>query len=176
MAWAQMIVAAVGKLVEGRQEAKELRAAGEVEGYHATIADQNAAVAGQQSSAEQERVRRESRQVLGEQRAAIGESGTSFTGSNIDIMRQSTTMAELDALNIQYQGEIERRGFINERDMRLYNKHALRQKARTVMRMRWLNALGAAASSYGGGMGGGGGGGGVKAMGTSASPYKGGGD
>lgn len=150
MAWAAAALAFAGAMIQGRQEANELRQQGEVEGYHATIADQNAAVAGQQASAEQERVRRESRQVLGEQRAAIGESGTSFTGSNIDIMRQSTTMAELDALNIQYQGEMERRGFLNERDMRLYNKHAMRQKARTVMRQRWITALGAAAGSYGG--------------------------
>lgn len=147
-------IAAVGALVQGRQEANELRAQGEVEGYHATVAAQNAAAAGQQSSAEQERVRRESRQVLGEQRAAIGESGTSFTGSNVDIMRQSTTMAELDALNIQYQGEMERRGLMSESEMHTYNKGALRQKARSVMRQRWLSALGAGAQAYGGAKGG----------------------
>lgn len=154
MAWAAAAFAFAGEMIQGRQQANEARQEGEVQGYHATIAEQNAAVAGQQSSAEQERVRRESRQVLGEQRAAIGESGTSFTGSNIDLIRQSTAMAELDAMNIQYQGEVERTGFLNERDMRLWNKHAQRQKARTIMRQRWIKAFGAAASAYGGAKGG----------------------
>jgi hypothetical protein len=155
MAWAAAVVALVGALVQGRQQANELRQQGEIEGYKAKVAAQNAQVAGQQASAEQERLRRESRQVLGAQRAAIAESGTGFSGSNLDIMRQSTTMAELDALNIQYAGEMERRGLLQESTMFQYNKDMLRQKARSVMRQRWIAAIGAAASAYGGGMGGG---------------------
>lgn len=160
MAWVAMVAAAVGALVQGRQQANELRQQGEIEGYKARVAEMNARAAGQQSSAEQERVRRESRQVLGAQRAAIAESGTGFSGSNLDIMRQSETMAELDALNIQYAGEMERGGLLQEAEMFKYNKDMLRQKARSVMRQRWISAIGAAASAYGGGMGGGGGGGG----------------
>lgn len=159
MAMIMAVVAAVGQLVQGREEANAMRDQAKVEEYHAAVADQNARQAGQVASAEEERVRRESRQVLGSQRAALGESGTSVDfGSNVDIMRQSTTAAELDALNIQYAGNVERGNFLEEAKMRRYNKDALRQSARQTMRMRWFKALGAGMQAYGGAGGGGGGG------------------
>lgn len=161
MAMAFAIVAAVGQLVQGREEANAMRDDAEVEKYRAAIAEQNARQAGQRASAEQERSRRASRQVLGEQRAAIAQTGTTVDfGSNVDIMRQSTTNAELDALNIQYAGEVERGNFMEEAKMRKYNQQALRQGARQKMRMRWLNALGAGMQAYGGAGGSMGGGGG----------------
>lgn len=164
MAWAMAVVAVVGALVQGREEANAMRDQAKVEDYHAQVADQNARRAGQVASAEEERIRRESRQVLGAQRAAMGESGTTVNfGSNLDIQRQSTTAAELDALNIQYAGNVERGNFLEEAKMRRYNKDALRQSARQTMRTRWLKALGAGMSAYGGAggaMGGASGGGG----------------
>lgn len=176
MAWVAMVVAAVGALVQGRQQANEARAAAKVEKYHAGIADQNAAIAGQQASAEQERVRREGRQVLGAQRAAMAQSGTGMGPgtSNFDIQRQSTTMAELDALNVQYAGDLERRGLMQQAQMHRYNESSLRAKAKSIMRQRWITAAGAAMSAYGGGMGGGGGGSSGGGGGyASGNPYKG---
>lgn len=162
MAWAAAVVAIVGALVQGRQEANEARQQGRIEKYKAQVAQANAENAGRQASAEQERSRRESRQVLGAQRAGIAESGTAFTGSNLDIIRQDTAAAELDALNIQYAGELERKGLLNEAEAFRYNERVLRSKAKSAMRQRWISAIGAGISAYGGaggGMGGGGGGG-----------------
>lgn len=161
MAWAAAVVAIVGALVQGRQEANEARQQGRIENYKAQVAQANAENAGRQASAEQERSRRESRQVLGAQRAGIAESGTAFSGSNLDIIRQDTAAAELDALNIQYAGELERKGLLNEAEAFRYNERVLRSKAKSAMRQRWISAIGAGLSAYGGaggGMGGGGGG------------------
>lgn len=161
MAWAAAVVAIVGALVQGRQEANKARQQGRIEKYKAQVAQANAENAGRQASAEQERSRRESRQVLGAQRAGIAESGTAFSGSNLDIIRQDTAAAELDALNIQYAGELERTGLLNEAEAFRYNERVLRSKAKSAMRQRWISAIGAGISAYGGaggGMGGGGGG------------------
>lgn len=144
-------VAFVGSLVQGRQDAADMEDQAKIEKYQAEIAYQNARQAGQRASAEQERSRRASRQVLGEQRAAIAQSGTTVEfGSNLDVMRQSATNAELDALNIQYAGEVERGNFMEEGKMRQYNASALKQKAKNTRRMSWFNAIGSGLEAYGG--------------------------
>jgi mannitol-specific phosphotransferase system IIBC component len=160
MAWAAAVVAFVGAMVQGRQEANEARAAAKVEEYKANVTEMNARAVGQQASAEEERVRREARQLQGQQRAAIAQSGTGFGGSNADVMRQDMALAELDALNVQYAGDIERRGLLQEAEMFRYNGRQLRSKAKSVMRQRWISAISSGMSAYGqagGGFGGGGG-------------------
>lgn len=144
------LTSAVGALVQGQQDSADLKQQAQIEGYHAQIADQQARQAGQRASAAEEAQRREARQVLGGQRAAIAQSGTSFSGSNMDIMRQSTTAAELDALNIQYAGNVERGNFLEEGKMRRYNQSALKDKAKATRRMSWFNALGSGMQAYGG--------------------------
>lgn len=134
---------AVGALVEGRQQANDLRNRAELEQYQADIAKTNMEVSGRQYSAREEALRRQARQALGAQRAAIAESGTGFGGSNQALIGQSTANAELDALNIRYQGALERAGFKGEISMREYNKSALRGAAKQAMRMRWFNAASA---------------------------------
>jgi hypothetical protein len=78
--------------------------------YNATIDRQNADTARQQSASEQARQNRRARQVMGEQRAATAQSGTGFGGSNADLLDQSATLAELDMLNIAYEGQMRARG------------------------------------------------------------------
>ena len=78
--------------------------------YNATIDRQNADTALQQSASEQARQNRRARQVMGEQRAATAQSGTGFGGSNADLLDQSATLAELDMLNIAYEGQMRARG------------------------------------------------------------------
>jgi hypothetical protein len=155
--WAA-VFAAVGKLMEGRAQAGELRDQANVEAYHAGIAGQNAVLKGQQTSAAEEALRRDQRQFLGKQRAAVAESGTGMSGSNEDVMRQSAALAELDALNVQFEGNIERNNLLEQKKMHLWNKDALRKKARAIMHNRWVGAAGAGMSAYGGAGGGAGGG------------------
>lgn len=148
--WIAGALAGVGAFAQGSAEAAGHKAQAQAYDRDATIAAQNAAIAGQQSSAEQERVRREARQVLGAQRAAMAESGTAFNGSNVDIARQSTANAELDALNVQYGGEIERTGLLNQAEASKYNAKVSRSSAKAANRMRWLSAGTSALSAYGG--------------------------
>lgn len=134
---------AVGALVQGRQQANDLRNQGELEGRQADIGRANAEISGRQYGAKEEEVRRNARRALGAQRAAIAESGTGFGGSNAAIMKQSTANAELDALNVRYAGALERAGILNEVAVHDYNKKSLRMAAKSAMRMRWFNAASA---------------------------------
>ena len=58
------------------------------------------------SGAREEQQRRQNRQFLGAQRAALAQAGIGVDGSAYDIARQSAINAELDALNIRYEGQL----------------------------------------------------------------------
>jgi hypothetical protein len=148
--WIAGALGGIGAFAQGSTEAAGYNA--QAQGYDrdAKIATQNAAIAGQQSSVEQERVRREARQALGAQRAAMSESGTAFSGSNVDIARQSIANAELDALNVQYGGEIERTSLLNQAEASKFNAKTARSNAKTANRMRWFSAGTSGLSAYGG--------------------------
>lgn len=136
----QGVFNAVGQLIQGRQQANELRNQADVEQFNIDNAKQNLAITNRQTSAREEALRRSARQALGAQRAAIAQSGTGFGGSNAAIMQQSTANSELDALNLRYAGQLEAAGIQNEITMRQYNKTALRKSAKYAMRLRWHNA------------------------------------
>lgn len=74
------------------------------------MADAEAAAVGQQTGAAENQFRRQSRELLSQQVAAIGESGIGYGGSSAEVMQQSAIDAELDALNIRYEGELRRQG------------------------------------------------------------------
>jgi len=144
------ILGAVGAFAQGSAEAANYGAQQKALNYQADIEAANAKMVGQQASAEEERVRREGRQVLGGQRAAIAESGTSFSGSNLDIIRQSTTAAELDALNVQYAGNVERIGLLNQEKATRFNASVAGANKKSANKMRWVSAIGSGLSGYGG--------------------------
>lgn len=104
--WISAAIGAVGAIQQSRQ-------ASATANYNARQQEVSANVARRQAAAREEMQRKEARKFLGRQRAAIAESGTGFGGTNQDIAVQSALDAELDALNIRYQGELEARG-LNE--------------------------------------------------------------
>ena len=64
--------------------------------------------ASNQALREEEAQRRASRQALGRMSAAIGEAGGGYGGSAGLLLEQSDVLAELDALNIRYGGQMRR--------------------------------------------------------------------
>lgn len=67
---------------------------------------QQAKTEAQIANAEEERIRRANRADLGRQRAAIAQAGTGgFSGSALDVIRDSTVNAELDALAARFRGQ-----------------------------------------------------------------------
>ena len=129
--------------------------------YNATIDRQNADTALQQSASEQARQNRRARQVMGEQRAATAQSGTGFGGSNADLLDQSATLAELDMLNIAYEGQMRARGHEIQAQGEDYSAGVNKGNAKRAKRAGIFNAgrslLTGFSSGYGGGSSSGGG-------------------
>lgn len=83
----------------------------EIANYNARLAEQEAVVSRDQAGRAEEAQRRAAAKFLGKQRAAIAQSGIGMgSGSSLDIARQSAVEAELDALNIRYEGELRATG------------------------------------------------------------------
>ena len=77
----------------------------------ADLAEANAKAAAEQASAAEEVQRRRNRSILARQRAAIAESGIGFGGSAEKLQQDSAVQAELDALNVRYEGRLRGIGF-----------------------------------------------------------------
>lgn len=84
-------------------------------------AEYNAAVARQQAETtraiygeKEQQQRREAAFIVGKQRAAGAQAGLGLGGSFADVADQSGVMAELDALNIRYTGEMEAKGLLSK--------------------------------------------------------------
>lgn len=71
----------------------------------ADIAKQRAESIAQQASVNEDAQRRRGAIAIGRGAAAAAE-GTGLDGSNLDVLTQSATNAEMDALNIRYQGKL----------------------------------------------------------------------
>lgn len=78
--------------------------------YSAAVAEKNAVIARSQASAREDAQRAHSRQVIGKQLAATAESGTTLSGTNLDLLNDSLYQSSLDSMNIRYEGEVKASG------------------------------------------------------------------
>jgi hypothetical protein len=106
MAWAGAVLNIVSAVAGVGGSVADGQASAAQRGYGALLARENSKMVGDQTAARELAVRRDAAQTLGEQRAAVAESGTGFGGSNGLIMAQDSALAELDALNTRYEGQL----------------------------------------------------------------------
>ena len=78
---------------------------------------------------EEYKARKTLRQVSGTQRAGFAKAGIEFTGSPLDVMRDSIANAELDIATNNYNSEIQARGYESEAKQRMYLAKQDRQLA-----------------------------------------------
>lgn len=97
-------VATVGAISQGNAAKKSAD-------YNAAIADRNAVVATQQASANEEAQRKIDARRMGMARAGYGASGVTSDGSVLDVLGDSIAEAELNALNIRYEGQLASQGY-----------------------------------------------------------------
>lgn len=143
----------IGAISDSNSKSDAYESQAEWNAYNAAITRQNADISLQQSAAQQEQQHRNARRLLGEQRAGIAQSGTGFGGSNLDIMDQSETLAELDMLNIAYEGQMRARGYNIQAHADDHSAAVNRSNAKNAKRAGVFNAgrsLLTGFSSYGG--------------------------
>lgn len=130
MAWvalASAAVSAVGSIKQGQAQA-------DAANYNAAIAAQNATIAQQQGVAAVEAQRRDSARAIGRMKALYGASGVqSDSGSPVDVLADSASMAELDALTTQYNYRLKALGYENQAELD-------RSNAKNARTSSYLNA------------------------------------
>jgi hypothetical protein len=108
------VVGAVGAMNSASASADNSRAQAQAAQTNATIAQQNSHNTLLVTDANEEEQRRKSAMQLGEQRAGLLQAGIGADGSASDVIGQSTSNAELDALNIRYQGQLQANNYANQ--------------------------------------------------------------
>jgi len=134
------IMSAVSAISQGQQAADQAESAKNAEEYNAAVnrnkATNTRAVYAQKEDAQ----RRQARLIMGDQRAAGGQSGLGSGGSIADMENQSAVNAELDSLNIRYQGSLESQGLLAQADMNDYQGSVYGQKADNAITSSYLAA------------------------------------
>jgi hypothetical protein len=149
---ASAAVSAVGAIQQGAAAAAQGRSQQQAQQYNAVVKQQNAELARQQAGAREEQQRRGARQILGQQRAALAQAGIGMTGSALDIEEQSAVRAEMDALTIAYEGELQAKGLLASAQQDLFQGEAALAAGRNAQTASYISAgasLLSGAASYG---------------------------
>ncbi len=104
---------AIGSIAQGN-------AANAAAQANANAMNQQAEAESRAAGAREEQQRRANRQFLGGQRAALAQAGIGVDGSAYDIARQSSINAEMDALNIRYEGNLRAKGLRDQATMQRF--------------------------------------------------------
>ena len=146
---------AVGAIASGNAQAAQYEAQAQAANWNANMQREQASATAQQTSAREDLQRKQARQVFGAQLAAGAESGVTLTGSASDLFRSSLYDAEMDALNIRYEGELNRVGLLNQAQLSDWEGKVAKSNAKSAKQAGYLNAVSsmasAAAGAYGGG-------------------------
>lgn len=113
---ASTAVSAVGAVASGLSQSAAYKRQSQMDQFNAQLAEANAANTMKQAEAErsvanqqEDQQRRRARQIIGAQAAAGAQSGVGPGGSQALALEDSATQAELDALNIRYEGQMRAR-------------------------------------------------------------------
>lgn len=137
--WVGTAVAVGSAVIGGVNASRQAKAASQADTYNALVTKQKADAARSTANAREDQQRREARFMAGQRRAAIAQSGTGLGGSNADIDRQSEIMAELDALNIRYEGATQSTGLLNQSALDTASARNNNKRAKSAMGMGIIN-------------------------------------
>lgn len=150
---ASTAMTAVGAIQQGQAAAAQGRAQQQAQEYNAVVKEQNARLARQQAGAREEQQRRQTRQLLGQQSAALAQAGIGVgTGSALDIEEQSMVRAELDALTIAYEGDLQASGLLASAEQDRYMGEVAKARGENERTASYISAgasILSGAASYG---------------------------
>ena len=110
MSYMSMIMQGAGSMVQMAGTALSWEAQKTTSKYNKSILDSNAMIDTAINEAAIRRIREEGEGILAEQRVAIAKSGTTFSGSNIDVFMKSLKNIELDVINMKINDSIRQAG------------------------------------------------------------------
>ena len=147
---ASTAVTAVGSIAQGNAAAAQAEGQANAARYNAQINENNAQTALQAGNANEEAQRRKSAQQLGQQRAGLAENGIGLdSGTATDLTEQSAMNAELDALNIRYQGKTQAQAYRSGAALDRAQADQAMANASSARTSGYLTAGASALSAYG---------------------------
>lgn len=152
MSWVYVAVAVVAaaKYQDNRQQQAQLDAQARANDFNAAVLRQRADAVTSAANVREENQLRKNRYLAGKRAAAIAESGFEYSGSMVDFAAQSDAEAELDALNIRYEGQLEATGLLAQAQQESYYAESARANRTNVRRNAPLSVAAAALTTYAG--------------------------
>lgn len=136
-----MATQVVSAISQGNAAAEREKASAQASLYNAQVSKQQADQALAVSTADQIAQQRRTAQLLGTARASIAQSKTGFGGSNADVLERTSTLSELDQLNVAYEGAMRSRGYMAQAELDQFQARVAQENA---SRARTAGYLGAA--------------------------------
>lgn len=133
-------MSAIGSIQQGN-------AARQAADYNAAVAERNAAIqnnnailARQQAVSASEQQRKDAARTMGRMRAGYAASGVQMEGSPLDVLASSAAAAELDTLNIVYNGVLKGASYDNEAQGLRESASMERARGRNAQTQGYMNA------------------------------------
>lgn len=143
-------VSAVGSIAQGNAAAAQQQSAANAANYNAQVGENNAQTALQASNANEEAARRKSAGDMGRLRAGLAENGVGLdSGTATDLTEQSAMNAEMDALNIRYQGKTQAQAYKSGAALDRMQAQQATANASSAQTSGYLTAGASALSGYG---------------------------
>lgn len=133
-------LSALGTIAQGQAANAQGKAQQRAAEYNASIQEMQAKQVSREANLEEEATRRRIRQILGGQRAELAESGIGFEEMGQSLIDDSSKFGELEALNVRYAGETQRRGLLAGANLSRFEGRAARQAGRNARNLSYLKA------------------------------------
>lgn len=141
------VIAGTREIKSAQQQEAQHKANAQAHDYNEAVKRSRAGAVLSATNQREETLRRKSRLEAGKRAASIAEAGLGFGGSMGRLDDQSNVYAELDALNVRYEGALDAQGLMAEADSEAFQSRTQRANARSVRSGRYLNAAGSAFSA-----------------------------
>jgi hypothetical protein len=132
----------LGDIMDANAQSGSLRSQGLMEQQNERMLYRRAEQIGSEGARNEEALRRDYRRFAGNQAAAISESGLTNDGSALDVVRDSETQANMDALNLRYRATSEAQGATFQAQQAGMRSSLARQMAKRVRASGYLRAVG----------------------------------
>jgi hypothetical protein len=142
-------VSGAGALASGISQSSQQSQQAAILNRNAALSDQQATQVYAQGVEREQEQRAQAGQQLGAQRAAVAQSGfDASSGSMLDVQTQSAQTAELDALQLRYQGILQGQSLEDQATQQRYQASVAKANSKTALATGVLSAAGAALSGY----------------------------
>lgn len=146
---ASSFVDILAQIMASRQQIAQHKGAAAANDYNAAVNRQRAEVSQAIYGQREDQARRMSRMELGRKSAQGAQNALGLGGSVGDLERQSRVAAELDALNIRYEGTLDAHGYEQEARLEGWNASRNRRSARGARTSGFIGVGGSMLSGAG---------------------------